>query len=231
VEDDVLLKSVLLDDGFEAQTVGFAARAQLIGVRGRIARLNHVGELRHNIRRALSTCSIPLFGDNAPRAKIDLIPHLASPVTGRRPDHYRPMAWVEKSLPGRRPAVVAEKGIEHVLNALRGLCGEVPRRGLHRARRHAPHELRTPRRNLPVWPPKPSSRRNRLEKNVIFHNRFVELKELTEFIGAADLLITPYLDEAQSRRGHWLTSFGAGKAVISIPIGAAELLCGTSVAC
>ncbi len=69
------------------------------------------------------------------------------------------------------------------------------------------------------------ARKNNLGNNVIFHNRFVDLKELTEFIGAADLYITPYLDEAQSTSGTLAYAFGAGKAVISTPYWhAAELL-------
>ena len=65
----------------------------------------------------------------------------------------------------------------------------------------------------------------KIENNVIFHNRFVELKELTEFIGAADLYVTPYLDEAQITSGTLAYAFGAGKAVISTPYWhAAELL-------
>jgi glycosyltransferase involved in cell wall biosynthesis len=66
---------------------------------------------------------------------------------------------------------------------------------------------------------------NGLENNVIFHNRFVELKELTGFIGAADIYVTPYLDEAQITSGTLAYAFGAGKAVISTPYWhAAELL-------
>jgi hypothetical protein len=68
-------------------------------------------------------------------------------------------------------------------------------------------------------------RKNKLENNVIFHNRFVDLKELTEFIGAADLYVTPYLEEAQITSGTLAYAFGAGKAVISTPYWhAAELL-------
>ena len=69
------------------------------------------------------------------------------------------------------------------------------------------------------------ARKNNVENNVIFHNRFVDLKELTEFIGAADLYITPYLDEAQITSGTLAYAFGTGKAVISTPYWhAAELL-------
>ena len=64
-----------------------------------------------------------------------------------------------------------------------------------------------------------------MEKNVIFYNRFVELEELKEFIGAADLYITPYLNEAQITSGALAYAFGAGKAVVSTPYWhAAELL-------
>ena len=44
-------------------------------------------------------------------------------------------------------------------------------------------------------------------EHVIFQNRFVELKELCEFLGIADIYVTPYLEEAM----------GTGKAVISTP--------------
>jgi glycosyltransferase involved in cell wall biosynthesis len=56
-----------------------------------------------------------------------------------------------------------------------------------------------------------------IQRNVIFCNRFVELRELTEFLGAADLYITPYLHEAQVTSGTLAYSFGCGKAVISTP--------------
>lgn len=56
-----------------------------------------------------------------------------------------------------------------------------------------------------------------IKRNVIFYNRFVELRELTEFIGAADLYVTPYLHEAQVTSGTLAYAFGCGKAVISTP--------------
>lgn len=56
-----------------------------------------------------------------------------------------------------------------------------------------------------------------IKKNVIFYNRFVSLEELKEFIGAADIYITPYLNEAQITSGTLSYAFGCGKAVISTP--------------
>ncbi len=53
--------------------------------------------------------------------------------------------------------------------------------------------------------------------NVIFYNRFVTLQELKDFIGATDIYITPYLNEAQITSGALSYTFGAGKAVISTP--------------
>jgi len=53
--------------------------------------------------------------------------------------------------------------------------------------------------------------------SIIFHNDFVTLEELKEFIGAADIYITPYLNEAQITSGTLAYTFGAGKALISTP--------------
>ncbi|HEX3599269.1 MAG TPA: glycosyltransferase family 4 protein, partial [Lacipirellulaceae bacterium] len=63
-----------------------------------------------------------------------------------------------------------------------------------------------------------------IQKHVIFYNRFVELQELTEFIGAADIYITPYLNEAQAVSGTLAYAYGCGKAVISTPYWHAEEL-------
>src|SRR4029077_3308213 len=56
-----------------------------------------------------------------------------------------------------------------------------------------------------------------LSKSVIFFNRFVSIDELTAFIGAADIYITPYLHNAQITSGTLAYCFGAGKAIVSTP--------------
>jgi len=54
-------------------------------------------------------------------------------------------------------------------------------------------------------------------EHVIFQNRFVALKELCEFLGIADIYVTPYLEEAQITSGTLAYAMGTGKAVISTP--------------
>ena len=63
-----------------------------------------------------------------------------------------------------------------------------------------------------------------IRKSVIFYDRFVELNELTEFIRAADVYVTPYLNPAQITSGTLAYSFGCGKAIVSTPYWHAEEL-------
>ncbi|MGZ0657370.1 glycosyltransferase family 4 protein [Coraliomargarita sp. W4R72] len=63
-----------------------------------------------------------------------------------------------------------------------------------------------------------------VEKHVIFHNRFVSIDDLKEFIGATDIYLTPYLDKGQITSGTLAYAFGAGKAVVSTPYWHAEEL-------
>jgi glycosyltransferase involved in cell wall biosynthesis len=63
-----------------------------------------------------------------------------------------------------------------------------------------------------------------VEKNVVFFNRFVSSEELNEFIGSADVYITPYLNKEQISSGTLAYTVGAGKAVISTPYWYAEEL-------
>jgi glycosyltransferase involved in cell wall biosynthesis len=161
----------------------------------------------------------------APPAKIDLIPHGIPDVPFVASDRYKDQFGVGgKKVLLTFGLLSPNKGIEHVLHALPDIVAEFPDVVYIVLGATHPNELRqrgeTYRLGLEAI-----ARRNRIEDNVIFHNRFVDLKELTEFIGAADLYVTPYLDEAQITSGTLAYAFGAGKAVISTPYWhAAELL-------
>ncbi len=64
-----------------------------------------------------------------------------------------------------------------------------------------------------------------LQEHVVFHNRFVTDEELNNFLCAADIYATPYLNEAQLTSGTLSFAVGTGKAVVSTPYWAAlELL-------
>jgi glycosyltransferase involved in cell wall biosynthesis len=56
-----------------------------------------------------------------------------------------------------------------------------------------------------------------VKDHVMFFNRFVSLEDLKGFIGATDIYLTPYLNEAQITSGTLAYVFGAGKAVVSTP--------------
>jgi len=56
-----------------------------------------------------------------------------------------------------------------------------------------------------------------IKEHVIFYNRYVNNQELNEFISAADIYLTPYLNEEQITSGTLAYCFGAGKAVVSTP--------------
>jgi glycosyltransferase involved in cell wall biosynthesis len=63
-----------------------------------------------------------------------------------------------------------------------------------------------------------------LQRNVVFYNRFVNDEELLQFLGAADVYVTPYLHKEQLTSGTLAFAVGAGKAVVSTPYWAAQEL-------
>lgn len=56
-----------------------------------------------------------------------------------------------------------------------------------------------------------------VSEHLVFHDRFVADEDLLEFIGAADIYITPYPNEAQIISGTLAYAVGMGKAVVSTP--------------
>jgi len=153
----------------------------------------------------------------APPAKIDLIPHGIPDVGFVDPTYFKDQFGVEGRVVLLTFGLLSpNKGIENVLNALPQILAEFPEVVYIVLGATHPNELREHgeayRLGLEIL-----ARKNQVEKNVIFYNQFVDIENLKEFIGAADLYITPYLNEAQSTSGTLAYAFGAGKAVVSTP--------------
>jgi glycosyltransferase involved in cell wall biosynthesis len=162
---------------------------------------------------------------HAPMSKIDLIPHGIPDLGFVDPTYFKDQFQVE----GRTVLLTfgllsPNKGIEYVLNALPAVLAEFPDVVYIVLGTTHPNELRRNgdayRLSLEIL-----ATNNKLEKHVIFYNQFVDPENLKEFMGAADLYITPYLNAAQVTSGTLSFAFGSGKAVISTPYWhAADLL-------
>ena len=159
---------------------------------------------------------------HVPPAKIDLIPHGVPDIPFVDPNYYKDQFGVE----GRTVLLTfgllsPNKGIEQVLDALPLILAEFPNVVYMVLGATHPNELREQGEAYRLSLERLAKKRG-VQKNVIFYNRFVSLEELKEFIGAADLYITPYLNEAQITSGTLAYTVGAGKAVISTPYWYAE---------
>lgn len=161
----------------------------------------------------------------APASKIDLIPHGIPDVGFVDPAYFKDQFGVD----GRTVLLTfgllsPNKGIEFMLNALPSILQEFPDVVYVVLGTTHPNVLREHgeayRLSLEML-----AKKNGVRKNVIFYDQFVDLETLKEFIGAADVYVTPYLNEAQVTSGTLAYAFGAGKAVLSTPYWhAAELL-------
>jgi glycosyltransferase involved in cell wall biosynthesis len=160
-----------------------------------------------------------------PGEKVDIIPHGIPDVPFVDPNFHKDKFGVEGRLVLLTFGLLSpNKGIENVLNALPEIIAEFPTVGYIVLGATHPSLLRN-QGEIYRLSLERLAQKNGVTKNVIFFNRYVDIDELTEFIGAADIYITPYLNEAQITSGTLSYSFGAGKAVISTPYWhAAELL-------
>jgi glycosyltransferase involved in cell wall biosynthesis len=154
--------------------------------------------------------------------KIDLIPHGIPDVPFVDPSFHKDLFGVEGKIVLLSFGLLsANKGIENVIAALPAILARHPNVVYIILGATHPHVLRnegeTYRLSL-QW----LAQEKGVEGQVIFYNRFVSLEELVEFISAADIYITPYLNAAQIVSGTLAYTVGAGKAVISTPYWYAE---------
>jgi glycosyltransferase involved in cell wall biosynthesis len=159
---------------------------------------------------------------NVTPEKIDQIPHGIPDVPFVDPSFHKDLFGVEgKTVLLSFGLLSANKGIENVIEALPAILARHPEVVYMIVGATHPHVIQqegeTYRLSL-EW----LARDRGVEGQVIFCNRFVTLEELNEFIGAADIYITPYRNPAQITSGTLAYTLGAGKAVISTPYWYAE---------
>jgi glycosyltransferase involved in cell wall biosynthesis len=161
----------------------------------------------------------------APANKIDVIPHGIPDMPFADPNYFKD----EFGVAGKQVLLTfgllsPNKGIEYALRALPEIIREFPNVIYIVLGQTHPNLLRNEGEEYRLSLERLAKDLG-VQKNVVFFNRFVELKELMRFIGAADIYLTPYLTEAQITSGTLAYAFGAGNAVVSTPYWhAAELL-------
>src|SRR6202163_1840772 len=152
-----------------------------------------------------------------PDSKIDMVPHGVPDLPFLDPNFFKERFGVEgKAVLLTFGLLSPNKGIENVIQALPQILAKHRNVVYIVAGATHPHVLRREgdkyRDSLTAW-----AKEVGVESQVIFHNRFASPEEMAEFIGAADIYITPYRHEAQVVSGTLAYALGAGKAIISTP--------------
>jgi len=152
-----------------------------------------------------------------PGSKIDMVPHGVPDLPFLDPNFYKDRFGVEgKAVLLTFGLLSPNKGIENVIQAMPQILSRHKNAAYIVAGATHPHILRREgdkyRASLQAL-----AKEVGVESQVIFHDRFVSPEEMAEFIGAADIYITPYRYEAQVVSGTLAYALGAGKAIISTP--------------
>ena len=155
--------------------------------------------------------------------QIDLIPH-GIPHVPADADSKRRLGLAGKTVILTFGLLSPDKGIEYVVDALPDIVAADPDTVYVVLGATHPHVVEREGEAYRLML-EARGRHLGVGGNIVFHNRFVSQAELTEFLSAADIYITPYLNPEQITSGTLAYAVGAGKAVISTPyIYARELL-------
>jgi glycosyltransferase involved in cell wall biosynthesis len=154
---------------------------------------------------------------SVPERKITLIHHGILDVPFLNPDPCKSkLGAVDKSIILTFGLLSPGKGIEFMIDALPDIVESHPDVLYYVVGATHPHYRAESGEDYRM------SLHHRAEKlgvggNIVFHDRFVERDELLEIIRAADIYVSPYLNEAQAVSGTLAYAVGAGKAVVSTP--------------
>lgn len=159
-----------------------------------------------------------------PKEKVDLIPHGIPDMPFVDPNFFKDQFGVEgKTVVLTFGLISPGKGIEYVIRALPEVVRFCPDLVYIILGATHPNLLREQGETYRLSLERLASDLN-VKKHVVFYNRFVELEKLKEFLGVADVYVTPYLNPGQIVSGTLSYAFGCGKAVISTPYWHAEEL-------
>ena len=155
-------------------------------------------------------------------AKIDVIPHGIPDLSFVDPGFHKDLFGVEGKIVLLSFGLLsANKGIETVISALPAILAKHPNVVYFIVGATHPHVKQNDGEAYRLSLQRLAEEKG-VEGQVIFYNQFVTLEELVQFIGAADIYITPYQNPAQIVSGTLAYTLGAGKAVISTPYWYAE---------
>ena len=152
-----------------------------------------------------------------PKGKIDVIPHGVPDLPFMDPNYFKDKFGTEgKSVLLTFGLLSPNKGIENVILALPAVLARHPNVTYIVSGVTHPHIRKRDgeryREELQML-----AARLGVSDHLIFNNRFISNEELVEHVGAADIYITPYQQEAQVVSGTLAIALGAGKAIISTP--------------
>jgi len=164
-----------------------------------------------------------VFG--VPGEKIDLIPHGIPDLPFMEPDTYKDSFSLQNKLVLLTFGLLSpNKGFETVIRAL-PLILSWHRNAVYLIAGATHPQVRAREGDRYRDQLQALAKELGVEREVIFHNRFVTPQEMASLVGSADIYITPYSHEAQAVSGTLAYAMGAGKAIISTPYWhAAELL-------
>lgn len=147
--------------------------------------------------------------------KIDIIPH-GIPSLPTETDSKSTLGLDGNDVILTFGLLSRDKGIEYVIDALPEIVAKCPNTVYVVVGVTHPH---VKEREGEAYRLMLESRAKRLgvASNIVFHDRFVSQDELVQFLAAADIYVTPYLNSEQITSGTLAYAVGSGKAVISTP--------------
>ena len=161
---------------------------------------------------------------DVPEGKIDLIAHGIPDMPFVDPNFYKDQFGVEGKYVALTFGLLSpNKGIEVMLRAMPAILKEFPNFVYIVLGATHPNLVREQGERYRISLERLAKDLG-IKPNVSFYNRFLEIDELIEFIGMADIYLTPYLNPAQIVSGTLAYAFGCGKPVISTPYWYAEEL-------